>query len=233
MGIFKSLFGKKATKTEEKAEAEKKTVQLKAGDTILSAGDALGSKVIRALTSEQAEALDKSPLLLREAQLYTHYWTKNLVCTDRNDQEWRNMVMFFWKAEEPFPRKSLPPHFVNYQTKYFIFLGGPARVTVRVAKAMPWFGMPGEGDKHVCLIDYKEVTIPELHHLGMIQYLEFVDLTPHNLALLTNKDEYCFLVDQRISPFRDGSFFLQNTPISLSAAFSIGGVHLVKKVGVE
>lgn len=233
MGIFDILFGKKESKPESKVESEKKTVQLNKGDKFISTGDNLGCKIIRDLTNEQKEAIEKSTILLRASQLYTHYWTKNLVCKDRNDQEWRNMVMFFWKAEEPFPKKSLPPHFEKIETKYFIFQGDTSEITLQVGKAMPWFGMPGEGDKHVCLINNEEVTIPELYEKGIIEYLEFVELTNENLAILTNKEEYFFLIDERLTPFRNGNFYLKDKPIPISIAYSIGGIHIIKKRDLE
>ena len=37
-----------------------------------------------------------------------HYWLPQLSGADPQDQTWRNQVLYFWKAEEPFPNKSLP-----------------------------------------------------------------------------------------------------------------------------
>lgn len=96
MGLLDKLFGKKEDKV------EKETVQLEKGDAFISADNDSGFKVIRPLTEEQKDSIEKSTILLRASQLYMHYWTNNLVCEDPNDQTWQNKVLFFWKAEEPF-----------------------------------------------------------------------------------------------------------------------------------
>jgi hypothetical protein len=49
-------------------------------------------------------------------------------------------------------------------------------------------------------------TIPELNKLGMVGYVEPVELT--NLYILTNKEEYFFVIDER-TPFRNGNFHLK------------------------
>lgn len=112
-------------------------------------------KIIRPLSNEQKESVEKLTILLRASQLYMHYWTDNLVCKDPNDQAWQNKVMFFWKAEEPFPKKSLPPEFETFKIKYFLFKEHTSNVLLRIGQAMPWFGMPGLGEKHVCKMDSK------------------------------------------------------------------------------
>ena len=162
-----------------------------------------------------------------------HYWTDNLVCTDRNDPEWQNKVMFFWKAEEPFPKKSLPPEFETFKTRHFLFGGDTSNISLQVGQAMPWFGMPGLGEKHVCEIDGQKVTIPELNELGLVEYIEQVELTTDNLDILTNRDNYFFLIDDRITPFQNGNFYLKGKSISIDLAYSIGGIHIVKKVGLN
>ena len=159
-----------------------------------------------------------------------HYWTDNLVCTDRNDPEWQNKVMFFWKAEETFPKKSLPPQFETFKTKYFLFCGDTSKISLQVGQAMPWFGMPGLGEKHVCELNGRKVTIPELYELGLVEYVEQVDLTTDNLDILTDRELYHFLIDDRIAPFRNGNFYLKGKPIPIDVAYSIGGIHIIKKV---
>ena len=126
--------------------------------------------MIRKLTEEQREKIDKSTIQLMPTQLYMHFWNDNLVCEDPNDQEWQNKVMFFWKAEEPFPKKSLPPHFESFKVKNFVFTGDTSNISLQVGKAMPWFGMPGNGDKHVCEMNGQKVTIPELNKIGIVEY---------------------------------------------------------------
>jgi hypothetical protein len=231
MGLFDKIFGKKTNSDTSQQAIE--TIQLQKGDTFISTGNNIGFKVVRPLTDEQKDRIDKSTILLRTGQLYMHYWTDNLVCTDRNDPEWQNKIMFFWKAEEPFPKKSLPPEFETFKTKHFLFGGDTSNISLQVGQAMPWFGMPGLGEKHVCEMDGQKVTIPELNKSGLVEYIEQVELTADNLDILTNREDYFFLIDDRITPFQNGNFYLKGKPISIDLAYSIGGIHIVKKVGLN
>jgi hypothetical protein len=232
MGLLDKLLKRKQTENNAQS-VENKTVQLKKGDTFISVGDNLGFKVVRPLTEEQKEQINKSTILLRTGQLFMHYWTDNLLCPDRNDPEWQNKVMFFWKAEEPFPKKSLPKIFETFKVKHFLFAGDTSKISLQVGQAMPWFGMPGLGEKHACEINGEKVTIPELNKLGLVEYIEFVELTDHNSEILTNKDEYFFLIDERITPFQNGSFQLNGKPIPIDVAYSIGGIHIIRQVELE
>ena len=233
MGLFDKLFGKKQINEESKDFTEPGQVQLQKGDTFVSTGDEHGFKLIRPLTEEQKERIDKSTILLRTGQLYMHYWTDNLVCTDRNDPEWQNKVVFFWKAEEPFPKKSLPPEFETFKRKYFLFSGDTSKLSLKVAQAMPWFGMPGLGEKYVCEVGGEKAVIPELNKTGLVEYVEPVELTNGNLTILTNKEDHFFLIDDRITPFQNGHFLLNGKPIPIAVAYSIGGIHIVKKTELE
>ena len=233
MRLFDKLFGKKQTVDNSKDFTESDTVVLQKGDTFISTGDNYGYKIIRQLTEEQRKRIDKSIILLRTGQLYMHYWTDNLVCADRNDQEWQNKVMFFWKAEEPFPKKSLPREFEVFKVKHFLFQGDTSKISLLVAQAMPWFGMPGLGEKHSCEINGEKVTIPELSKLDLVEYIEHIELTNENLDILTNKEDYFFLIDERITPFQNGNFYLKENIIPIDIAYSIGGIHIIKKTTLE
>ena len=233
MRLFDKLFGKKQTVDNSQDFTESDTVELQKGDTFISTGDNYGYKIIRQLTEEQRKRIDKSIILLRTGQLYMHYWTDNLVCADRNDQEWQNKVMFFWKAEEPFPKKSLPREFEVFKVKHFLFQGDTSKISLLVAQAMPWFGMPGLGEKHSCEINGEKVTIPELSKLDLVEYIEHIELTNENLDILTNKEDYFFLIDDRITPFQNGNFYLKENIIPIDIAYSIGGIHIIKKTTLE
>ena len=233
MGFLDKLFGKKQAEDRSQSIVKNETIAVEKGETFIATAENQGYKVIRQLTAEQRESIDKSTILLRASQLYMHYYTDNLVCTDKNDPEWLNKVMFFWKAEEPFPKKSLPPVFETFKIKNFLFAGDVSNVTLQVAQAMPWFGMPGLGDKCVCELNGEQITIPELNKLGVIDYVEPVALTNLNLEVLFNKVEYFWLIDDRMTPFKNGSFHLNDKPIPIDVAYSIGGIHLVKKTTLE
>ncbi|NRT11433.1 hypothetical protein [Flavobacterium sp. 14A] len=233
MGFLEKLFGKKQAEDRSQNIVKNETIAVEKGETFIATAENQGYKVIRQLTAKQRESIDKSTILLRASQLYMHYYTDNLVCTDKNDPEWLNKVMFFWKAEEPFPKKSLPPVFETFKIKNFLFVGDVPNVTLQVAQAMPWFGMPGLGDKCVCELNGEQITIPELNKLGVVDYVEPVTLTNFNLEMLFNKGEYFWLIDDRMTPFKNGSFHLNDKPIPIDVAYSIGGIHLVKKTTLE
>jgi len=233
MGFFDKLFGKKQAENNSENINQTETVQLKKGDKFVSTDDNLGYKILRNLTDEQKKRIEKSTILFRTGQLYMHYWTDSLICTDRNDQEWQNKVMFFWKAEEPFPKKSLPLNFETFKVKYFLFQGDTSNISMQVGQAMPWFGMPGLGEEHVCEFNNEKVTIPELHKLGIVEYIEQVELINENFDILTDKENYFFLIDERLTPFRNGSFLLNGQPIPINIAYSVGGIHIIKKTELE
>ncbi|RKS42662.1 uncharacterized protein DUF4237 [Gillisia mitskevichiae] len=223
MGIFDKLFGKKESK------AENESVQLNKGEKFLAVDNESGFRIIRSLTDEQKERIEKSTILLRTNELYMHYWTTNLICEDRNDPAWQNKVMFFWRAEEPFPKKSLPPEFETFEIKYFLFNDDTSKISLQVGQAAPWFGMPGLGEKHFCEMNSQKVTIPELNKLGIVDYIDQIELTNENLNILTNREEYFFLIDERLTPFQNGNFYLKDKIIPISVAYEIGGIHIVKK----
>lgn len=231
MGFFDKLFEKK--QTQDNSQNLTETVQLEKGDTFISTGNNYGFKIIRPLTEEQREAVDKSTILLRTGQLYMHYWTDNLICADPNDQEWQNKVMYFWKAEEPFPKKSLPLAFETFKNKFFLFSGDTSKFSLQVGQAMPWFGMPGLGEKHVYEMNGQKITIPELNKLSLVEYVEQVELTKDNLNILADRENYFFLIDERLTPFHNGNFYLKDKPISIDLAYSVGGIHIIKTTGLE
>ncbi|GAB3636089.1 hypothetical protein GCM10027422_16790 [Hymenobacter arcticus] len=231
MGFFAKLFDCK--QPDANSEKTTETGRLEAGDSFVSAGDNYGFKISRPLTAAQKESVGKSTILLQASQLYMHYWTDKLVCQDPNDQEWQNKVMFFWRAEELFPKKSLPPVFETFAVKNFLFTGDTSRISLQVAQAMPWFGMPGLGEKYVCEIDSQKITIPELNKIGLVEYVEQVELTNENLGVLTDREAYFFLIDDRITPFQNGNFYLRGEVVAIDVAYSIGGIHLMRKVALE
>lgn len=203
--------------------------QLSAGDKVIAIDNNTLYKITRELSPELSNSLESSPLLLMVTQLYMHYWVDGLVCTDPDDQTWQNQVVFFWKAEEPFPKKSLPPVFETFQSKYFVFTGDTSRISLTVGQAMPWFGMPGLGEKHVCEMNGQKISIPELQQLGLVLYVEPVTLTEDNQHLLTDRDNYLLLADPRMVSFSNGQFYMDNAAVPLSVAYGVGGVHIVKR----
>ena len=233
MELFDNLFGKKKKDENVPHQKEIKKEQLETGDTFISTGNNDAYRIIRPLTPLQQTKIDKSTILLRASQLYMHYWTDHLVCEDPDDQDWLNKVMFFWKAEEPFPKKSLPPIFETFKVKNFLFTGNTSIISLKGGQVMPWYGMPGLGEKLFCEINGQKITIPELNKLGLVDYVDFIELADDNVDILTNREDYFFLIDNRITPFQKGNFYLNGTPIPIYVAYSIGGIHIVKKTELE
>jgi hypothetical protein len=219
MRIFDKLFGKKPEKT-----------TLQVGDNIISFGSDLVYKVIRQLSATQKEELQTATIPVMVAPLFMHYLADDLVRNGAGDQNWLNQVVFFWKAEEPFPKKSLPAIFETYKTKHFVFIGTNDDFTISVGRAAPWFGMPGLGDKHFCTINNEKMPIPELQKLGIVQYVEQTELTAENLDILQQKEAYFFIVDERMLTFEHNNFYLEGNIIPIDVAYSIGGIHLVKQI---
>ena len=225
MGLFDKLFKKKKETATE--------VGLTTGDIIIATGDRTAYKMVHELTDKQVALVRESTLLLMTNTLYMHYWTEHLECTDPNDPEWQNKVLFFWKADEDFPKKSLPPQFNTFQVKQFIFVGDVSRLKLQIGEAMPWFGMPGLGQKHQCLIDNQPVTIPELAQIGLVQYMESIALTEDNLDILTDRENYFFIIDNLLTPYYDGDFHLDGNAVPIDVAYQVGGIRIVKNVKLE
>nr|WP_305069744.1 hypothetical protein [Flavobacterium covae] len=93
--------------------------------------------------------------------------------------------------------------------------------------------MPGLGQKHSCEMNGQKITIPELNKIGLVEYIEPVELKDDNLDILSDKDNYFFLIDERITPFQNGNFLLNGIPIPIDVAYSIGGIHIIKKIDLE
>ena len=228
MGLFDNLFGMKNAANQPAAAGQPS--QLVNGEPLASAA---GEADYRPVSLAHREALSNATLPLLATPLYMHYWLPNLQEEDRLDQTWQNQVLFFWKADEPFPNKSLPPVFETFQVKTFVFAGDTTALSLQVAQAAPWFGMPGQGEKHLCLRHGQEITIPELHRLGLVDYVERVELTPHNLAALTDREHYFFLVDSQRTPFENGTFYWRGQPVTLDVAYSVGGLQLVRRATLD
>lgn len=59
--------------------------------------------------------------------------------------------------------------------------------------------------------------------------MERVKLTPHNLAALTDRKHYFFLVDSQLTSFENGTFYWLGQPVTLADAYSVGGLQLVRR----
>ncbi len=229
MGIFQKLFSKKQ-EPQESGESTQPKIGIYQGDTIVSLGDELNFKVVKSLSQDQKDRLNASTIPILLTQLYMHYWSDGLVCDDPQDQAWKNQAVFFWKAEEPFPRKSLPVEFETLGVRYFIFVESKDEIVLKGGQVVPWFGMPGLGTKYYCEMDNQAVPIAELCKLGVMEYIETAELTPDNLDILTDREQYFYLADEKVAQVKENTFYLHGKPIPIDVAYSIGGVNIVRKV---
>lgn len=230
MGIFKKFFAKMEEQGEQ-VKPKKSQVFFEKGTKIISLGENLNFKVVKTFSQEQKEELNTSTIPILMTQLYMHYWSEGLVCEDPDDQGWKNQAVFFWNAEEPFPKKSLPPDFETFGVRYFVFV--KYDVLIKGGQVMPWFGMPGLGVKLFCELDNQQITISELSKMGMIEYVESVELTSDNLAILTDGEQYFYLADEKVAQVRDDTFLLHGKYLPIDVAYSIGGLNIVRKVEFE
>ena len=90
--------------------------------------------------------------------------------------------------------------------------------------------MPGGGEKYFCTINDEKIPVPKLYQMKAVEYIEHIVLTNENIDILYQKGEYFFIVDERIVRFANNTFYLQNRPISIDTAYSIGGLHILKRV---
>ena len=52
--------------------------------------------------------------------------------------------------------------------------------------------------------------------------------TNDNIDILTNREDYMFLSDERITPFQTGNSYLKGKPIPIDVAYSVGGIQIIK-----
>lgn len=163
--------------------------------------------------------INDSILTFMPRDLFMHYFDANTV-KDNNDPSWQNQGIYFWKDSEAFENKSLPDFFENMDRKLFIINESPDYISMVSAKAMPWFGMPGGGEKYFLRYDESTpVTLEEAHKLNIIKYVEVVTLNYDNLSVLSDRDNYCFLINPEEVKYEDTLFYLDGEKISLAELY--------------
>ncbi|NDV95320.1 DUF4237 domain-containing protein [Dysgonomonas sp. 521] len=221
--MFKNWFGKKKNK-EEPASTDKYTINKGENIPAQKKSNSL-YKVVRDISDNLSQKLESSTIPLWIGQLYMHYWNKNTL-EDLNNPEWQNQGMFFWRIEEPFPNKSLPPSFELMDKRIF-------RITheVRIFQgtAMPWFGMPGGGLKMGFGDQNTPIPIKEMQNKDIIEYIELVELSEENTDILYDRERYTLIAGGNIT-YEDNTFYLDGAPVSLSTAYSAGVIHVGKVV---
>lgn len=64
---------------------------------------------------------------------------------------------------------------------------------------------------------------------GNIEYIEIVELSEYNLDILNDRDNYTLLANSNIK-LEKNIFYLDEKPITLSHAYSIGVINVAKIV---
>ena len=173
--------------------------------------------------------IEASTIRLLTHEIFMHYKDENTK-EDWRDQGWMNQGVFFWRKDEKFERKSLPPFFLSYDKKYFILEPMPDEYGLRRGEATPWFGMEGGGDKLSIVANEEYVTLEKLQNNNFISYVEIVTPTIENGEIFKDKENYFFVINSDIVVFKNYAFYYQAGEISISKAYSLGGLTLVKKM---
>lgn len=203
------LSKKKGSKSPEKIE---RAEEAKPTEKAESTQNAIDSNKIDWLIND-------SLLAFIPRELFMHYSDSNTP-KDPQDPSWQNQGLYFWKEKEAFENKSLPGFFKTMEQKLFVLNEVPDYISLVSGKAMPWFGMPGGGEKFFFRYDETTpVTIEEAHKLNMINYVEVVELNHENLSVLNDRDNYCFLIDPNEVKYEDQLFYLNGEKISLAELY--------------
>lgn len=214
MNIFKRFFSKKEVEIEEKGSFEKIEFveEKKPEEKIENKEDTFESNKIDWLIND-------SILTFMPRELFMHYFDGSTV-KDLQNPSWQNQGIYFWKEKEPFENKSLPELFEKMERKLFVINEGPDYITMASGKAMPWFGMPGGGDKFFFRYDETTtVTLEEAQKLDIIRYVEIVELNYDNLSILNDRDNYCFIIDPKEVKFENQLFYYDGEKISLAELY--------------
>lgn len=215
--MFKRFFTKKKeVETAEEIASEDKTQFIEEVTPIVN-------ELIEEPTTKEFDTnkidwlINDSILTFLPRDLYMHYSDSNTK-KDQYGPSWQNQGVFFWMNDEPFERKSLPEFFESYERKLFIFDKFPDYIELVSAKAIPWFGMPGEGDKYCLRYEENPINIEEALKLNIIKYVEIIDLNFENLSVLNDRDNYFFLINPEVK-FENGLFYLNGKKMALAALY--------------
>lgn len=221
--MFKNWFRKKLDKKESNTSDKQ---VLEKGEKILATGNNnLFYKVTRNISDKVSSELEASTIPLWIGQIYMHYWD-DTTTEDYNNPEWQNQGLYFWLAEEEFQNKSLPPVFEKMDKQFFRITNG---IQVFKGTAIPWFGMPGGGLKMGFGDSNNPTPIKTVKAQGNIEYIEMVELSEYNLDILNDRDNYTLLANSNIK-LENNVFYLDQKPITLSQAYSIGVINVAKIV---
>lgn len=216
--MFKRFFTKKKeVETAEEFASEDKTQFIEEVTPIVN--EPVEEPATKKFDTNKIDWLiNDSILTFMPRELFMHYWDGTTV-KDLQNPSWQNQGVYFWKENEAFENKSLPAFFETMNKKLFVTNEAPDYISLASGKAMPWFGMPGGGEKLFFRYDETTpVTLEEAHKLDIIRYVEVVELNYDNLGVLNDRDNYCFMIDSKVK-FQEQLFYLDGEKISLAELY--------------
>ena len=176
------------------------------------------------------QAVNQCTLRMMTHRLYMHYG----VVPGEKDQSplsptWEHQHIYFWDAEEPFERKSLPEHFRDAECHYFVFMALPNDLRVAGGVAMPWFGQPGGAMKYHVVHGLTKIPLNELKRLGIVREVEPVTVTFDNVAVLTDRIHYFLMVNEKdLHPEQLRVMDSTGKLLTLYEALQLGKVRVVR-----
>ncbi len=178
-----------------------------------------------------AEAVNNNSLDVCVGNLYSHFCQTEWLDDEPENPEWYNQAVYFWKKEEAFERKSLPPTWNEYNEKYFIINNIKENVNLVSGIVAPWFGMPGGGEKFCFKLEEgQNLTIKYAFENKIIMYVNPIEVTENNLECLSDRNNYLILVDRRILQVNKDKLMMNNKEITPIEGYLAGGLYIMEIV---
>ena len=181
------------------------------------------------LSEHLKQNIEQSCLAIVSYPMFMHYWSGKTKANSK-DPSWQNEAIYFWSTQESFEKKALPPQFKNFEKKYFLVKQVLASVQLHRGQAIPWFGMPGGGDKYLFVENNTERSIPDLIRKEMLEYVEIIHLTDDNDYVLQDRENYFFHLNQQMVQYQNQHFVLDGKKVSIVDAYISGGLQVIKKL---
>ena len=221
------MFWKKKT---TQGKNDPATHVLPKGEKIVAIDDHHVYTIANIITEEQRQWLDASTLWFEQGKaVFMHYYQEGLL-EKRNDPEWENQAIFFWYANEQFPKKSLPPFFESFTKHYFTFIKTDlGDISLIDGQVIPWFDQPGGGRKHYCEKGGHKLTIAELFQMNLIEFLEIVEPPKITFQMLQDRDNFYFLAPDSLD-FIEGWPAINGKIFPVSLVYEVGLCKLVRRI---
>jgi hypothetical protein len=179
------------------------------------------------LSTTLKEKIEQSTIKIMTHRLYMRYWQNNLQ-ENLQDPEYKNQAIFFWSKDEPFEKKSLPPVFTSIPVQHFFIKQMAAGLELSSGEVIPWFGMPGGGQKYFFKFQEQPLPLNLLFEKGILQKIELIQLKEENSSVLQDREQCYFVMDPTKLAYRDQAFYHEEKEISISDAYEKGLLTLIR-----